>query len=252
MPPVPCRAAGARAAIAALALAAALPLPALADAALDAELDAVAALLPGRYIGSVPDPTAPAGSPPMRVYHRIAAVRLPRVGPGRAFYHRIARDGFDSPVPFQQKVYVLDEDPARPVNRMRAFVLAPGMPAVDPGPALAALDPAKTLRFPPECAIRWARGEPPDTWVGRVRRQDCSYRSERFGQTISPDLTYVVSPGWLAVEDLLYGEDGESLVPSPGLARAVRVVATSPSPAAGDAAATPPASSSAAAPGTGP
>lgn len=230
MPPVPRRAAGPWAAIASLAvaLAAALPTAALADAALDADLDAVAALLPGRYIGSVPDPTAPAGAPPMRVYHRIDAVRLPRFGAGRAFYHRIARDGFDAPVPFQQKVYVLDEDPARPFNRMRAFVLAPGTPAIDPGPALAALDPAKTLRFPPECAIRWARGEPPDTWIGRVRREDCSYPSERFGQKISPDLTYVVSPGWLAVEDLLFGEDGESLVPSPGLSRAVRLVEGQP------------------------
>jgi hypothetical protein len=206
-------------------LLAALLLPdlAVADVALDQELAAITALLPGRYQATLPDPR---GGAPLVIHHEIIPVQAPAFGPGRAFYHQISRDGFDVDVPFQQKVYVFDEDPGRPRNRMRSFVLAPGTATVSPsrGPAaLAALEPAATMFFPPACIINWATGQDPGTWVARVRREDCSYVSERFRQKISPDLTYVVAPAWLAVEDLLFGEDGKSLVPSPGLARAERL-----------------------------
>lgn len=204
-----------------------LPGLAVADGALDQELAAITALLPGRYQATLPDPR---GGAPLVIHHEIIPVQAPAFGPGRAFYHQIARDGFDVAVPFQQKIYVFDEDPARPRNRMRSFVLAPGAPSISPArapAALAALEPAATMSFPPACIINWAAGDEPGTWVARVRREDCSYQSERFRQTISPDLTYVVAPGWLAVEDLLFGEDGKSLVPSPGLARAERL-ATGP------------------------
>jgi hypothetical protein len=201
------------------------PVPVAADPALDRDLAAITALLPGRYEVKLPDPR---GGGSMTIHHEIIPVQVPAFGRGRAFYHQIARDGFDADVPFQQKVYVFDEDPARPRNRMRSFVLAPGAPTVSPvrGPAaLAALEPGATMSFPPACIINWSAGDEPGAWVARVRREDCSYRSERFAQNISPDLTYVVTPGWLAVEDLLFGEDGKSLVPSPGLIRAVRVPA---------------------------
>jgi hypothetical protein len=197
--------------------------PAAADPALDRELAAITALLPGRYEVTLPDPR---GGGSMTIHHEIIPVQVPAFGPGRAFYHQISRDGFDADVPFQQKVYVFDEDPGRPRNRMRSFVLAPGAATVSPargGAALAALQPAATMSFPPACIINWSAGDEPGSWVARVRREDCSYRSERFGQMISPDLTYVVAPGWLAVEDRLFGEDGKSLVPSPGLGRARRL-----------------------------
>jgi hypothetical protein len=196
--------------------------PAAADQALDRELAAITALLPGRYAVTLPDPR---GGGTLRIHHEIIPVQAPAFGPGRAFYHQISRDGFDVDVPFQQKIYVFDEDPARPRNRMRSFVLAPGAPTASParGPAaLAALQPAATMSFPPACIINWSAGEEPGTWVARVRREDCSYVSERFRQKISPDLTYVVAPDSFAVEDLLFGEDGRSLVPSPGLMRAAR------------------------------
>jgi hypothetical protein len=205
-----------------LLLTGAMVVPAGADPALDRELAAIAALLPGRYAVTLPDPR---GGGTVTIHHEIIPVEVTAFGPGRAFYHQISRDGFDADVPFQQKIYVFDEDPARPRNRMRSFVLAPGAPTVSParGPAaLAALRPVATMSFPPACIVNWSAGDEPGTWVGRVRREDCSYRSERFGQNISPDLTYVVAPGWLAVEDLLFGEDGRSLVPSPGLQRAAR------------------------------
>jgi hypothetical protein len=205
-----------------LLLAGPVAVPAAADPALDRELAAIAALLPGRYQVTLPDPR---GGGPMTIHHEIIPVQVPAFGAGRAFYHQISRDGFDVDVPFQQKVYVFDEDPARPRNRMRSFVLAPGAPTASParGPAaLAALQPAATMSFPPACIINWSAGEEPGTWVARVRREDCSYVSERFRQKISPDLTYVVAPDSFAVEDLLFGEDGRSLVPSPGLMRAAR------------------------------
>lgn len=210
-------------------LAALMPGAAMADQTLDRELAAIVALLPGRYEATLPDPR---GGAPLVVAHEILPVEVPAFGPGRAFYHQISRDGFDADVPFQQKVYVFDEEPGRPRNRMRSFVLAPGAPTVSParGPAaLAALAPAATLTFPPGCIINWSGGDEPGTWVARVRREDCSYRSERFRQLISPQLTYIVAPDWLAVEDLLFGAGGESLVPSPGLARAKRL----PGPPAG-------------------
>jgi hypothetical protein len=208
-------------------LLAALLLPGLAAAnpALDQQLAAIAALLPGRYQATLPDPR---GGPPLVLSHEISPVEAPAFGPGRAFYHQISRDGFDADVPFQQKVYVFDESPDRARNRMRSWVLMPGAATVSParGPAaLAALQPAATLSFPLECAINWGAGEEPGTWVARVRREDCSYVSERFGQKISPDLTYVLAPAWFAVEDLLFGEDGKPVVPSAGLMRAQRLPA---------------------------
>ncbi|MBL8226712.1 MAG: hypothetical protein JNM50_15405 [Chromatiales bacterium] len=199
--------------------------PAAADPALDRDLAAIIALLPGRYEVTLPDPR---GGGPMTIHHEIIPVQAPAFGPGRAFYHQISRGGFDVDVPFQQKIYVFDEDPVRPRNRMRSFVLAPGAATASPargGAALAALQPAATMTFPPACIINWSAGDEPGTWVARVRREDCSYRSERFGQKISPDLTYVIAPGWLAVEDVLFGEDGKSLVSSPGLMRAARLPA---------------------------
>jgi hypothetical protein len=193
--------------------------------AIEVELAAITALLPGRYVAELPDPRSPTG-PRLRIYHEILPVRAPRFGAGLAFYHQISRDGFDADTPFQQKVYVFDASPDRPRNRMRSFVLMPGAASVSPRrglAALAALDPGATLAFPPACIINWSPGEVPGSYLARVRRADCRYRSERFGQDISPDLTYLLTPDSLAVEDLLFGADGKSLVPSPGLAPAVRL-----------------------------
>ena len=183
---------------------------------LDAELEQIMALLPGRYEG-------PANEG--RLYHKIVPITAPNFGAGSVFYHQISRDGFDSTAPFQQKIYVFNRDPGRSFNRMRSWVFFPkqGFANLEQDPsALRALQPAQLMNFPLDCAIRWARGDAPGRFVARVRREDCTYDSVGFRQKISPDMTYVLDDGSFALEDILYGESGQPLFPSAGLLRAAR------------------------------
>ena len=183
---------------------------------LEAELAQILALLPGRYEG-------PASGG--RLYHKIVPIAAPNFGDAAVFYHQISRDGFDSTAPFQQKIYVFNRDPARVDNRMRSWVFFPkqGYANLERDPvALRALQPAQLMNFPLECAIRWARGDAPGRFVARVRREDCTYDSAGFRQKISPDMTYVLDGESFALEDILYGENGQPLFPSAGLLRAAR------------------------------
>ena len=194
---------------------------------LDAELEQILALLPGRYEGEAPDARDPTGQRRLPLQHKIVRVQAPQFG-GTVFYHQISRDGLDSPKPFQQKIYAFDRSPARAANTMRSWVFRPGQgPAnldLDPT-ALRALDPAALMNFPPECAIRWSRGKAPGSFVARVRRQDCSYESAAFRQRISPDMTYELAPGSFGIEDVLYGADGRPLFPPTGVLVAARLPA---------------------------
>jgi len=186
---------------------------------LDTELAEILALLPGRYEG-------PASGG--RLFHKIVPITAPNFGDAAVFYHQISRDGFDSPTPFQQKIYVFNRDPARGFNRMRSWVFFPkqGYANLEQhAAALRALQPAQLMNFPLECAIRWGRGDAPGRYVARVRRQDCTYDSAGFKQKISPEMTYVLDRESFSLEDILYGENGQPLFPSAGLLRAAREAA---------------------------
>jgi hypothetical protein len=183
---------------------------------LDAELAQIVALLPGRYAGA-----AGAG----RLYHKIVPITAPNFGEAAVFYHQISRDDYDSATPFQQKIYVFDRDPARAFNRMRSWVFFPKQGYANlerDAAALRTLQPAQLMNFPIECAIRWSGGDSPGRFVARVRREECTYDSAGFRQKISPDMTYVLDRESFALEDILYGQDGQPLFPSAGLLRAGR------------------------------
>jgi hypothetical protein len=214
---LPSRALQFGAALLAAALATACAAPTRrAATTLDAELGQIMALLPGRYEG-------PASGG--RLYHKIVPITAPNFGAAAVFYHQISRDGYDSAAPFQQKIYVFDRDPARAFNRMRSWVFFPQQGYANlerDAAALRALQPAQLMNFPLECAIRWTRGDSPDRFVARVRREECTYDSAGFKQKISPDMTYVLDRDAFALEDVLYGENGRPLFPSAGLLRAPR------------------------------
>lgn len=183
---------------------------------LDAELGQLMALLPGRYEG-------PASGG--RLYHKIVPIAAPNFGEAAVFYHQISRDGYDSVTPFQQKIYVFNRDPARAFNRMRSWVFFPKQGYANleqDAAALRTLQPAQLMDFPIECAIRWSSGGSPGRFVARVRREECTYDSAGFKQKISPDMTYVLDRDSFALEDILYGENGQPLFPSAGLLRAAR------------------------------
>ncbi len=184
--------------------------------ALDAELDQILALLPGRYTGPAPNG---------HLFHKIVPIVAPQFGDAGMFYHQISRDGFDSATPFQQKIYVFDRDPARSFNRMRSWVFFPKQGYANleqDAAALRAVTPAMLMNFPLACAIRWESGDAPARFVARVRREDCTYDSAGFRQKISPEMTYVLDRESFALEDILYGENGQPLFPPGGLLRAAR------------------------------
>lgn len=189
----------------------------VASPALDAELREIVAALPGRYSGP-----ANGGA----IYHKIVRIDAPQFGGDTVFYHQISRDGFDSPAPFQQKVYVFDRSPARTANVMRSWVFFPkqGYANFERDPAaLKSVQPAMLMNFPVECAIRWSRGEAPGQFYARVRRGQCSFDGVAFKQRITPEMTYVLERDAFSIEDILYGENGQPLFPSSGLLRAPRV-----------------------------
>ncbi|HPF26447.1 MAG TPA: hypothetical protein P5528_05485 [Steroidobacteraceae bacterium] len=183
-------------------------------------------LLPGHYSGPAPaDPREP-GAPAGRLFHKIVPITAPQFGAQYVFYHQISRDGFDSSQPFQQKIYAFDLDPKRSTNRMRSVVFYPqqGYANLEQHAAqLASLDPTVLMQFPESCAIRWLAGERPGVFVARVSRSDCQYVSKAFKQIIAPDLTYVLSEAEFAIEDVLYGENGQPLFPPSGLLHATRL-----------------------------
>ncbi len=187
--------------------------------ALDAELNEITALLPGRYLGER------VGAGGTAVFHKIVPLTAPQFG-ARVFYHQISRDDFDSSKPLQQKIYVLDESRSRRINSMRAWVFRPGQGFAnleqDPK-ALAALTPAMLMSFPKGCEIRWASGAGAREFIATVKRGDCHYDSAAFKQRVAPEMRYELSPGAFAMRDVIRGANDQLLFPDSGLMRASRL-----------------------------
>ena len=141
-----------------------------ADVALERELRELLDVLPGYYSGEVRDPSDPTGTRRMTLFHKIVRIEAPQFGE-TVFYHQISRDGFDSLRPAQQKIYAFDRNPTRRDNRMRSWVFYPNQQAgnLERSPtAIAALQADSLMNFPPECAIRWQRGEQAN-FIARVQ-----------------------------------------------------------------------------------
>jgi len=196
---------------------------------LDRELAQILELLPGRYAGETRDPRDASGRP-ITLYHKIARIDAPQFGSDTVYYHLIARDGFDSEKPFQQKIYAFDRRPDRRINSMRSWVYLPTTPGsnLERDPARQkALRQDELMNFPVECAIRWSRAEPAagaaPEFIARVKPADCAFQSAAFRQTIRPDMTYVVSAARFGIQDILNGENGQPLFPTSGISYAPRI-----------------------------
>jgi peptidylprolyl isomerase len=196
-----------------------------ADPRLERELRELLEWLPGRYAGEVPDPANAASGKRITLYHKIVRIEAPQFGE-TVFYHQISRDGFDADRPAQQKIYAFDRNPERTENRMRSWVFYPNQGGAnlekDPA-AIAALQAAALMNFPLECAIKWRRGARPLSFVAKVKREECSYRSAAFRQNIRPEMTYELTRTTFGIEDILYGESGAPLFPSAGVLTVARV-----------------------------
>ncbi|MFM8480552.1 MAG: peptidylprolyl isomerase [Gammaproteobacteria bacterium] len=190
-------------------------------------------LFSGRYSGMAADPTDPTAQRQISLYHKISRIDWPVLG-DHVFYHQIALDGFDSKKPWQQKIYVFDQDPARKQDTMRAFVIPPSLD-------LANLegDPVKLSRlakagspeaaglqgFASGCEIRWSSAAE-GVFAARVRKQDCNYESAAFKQRISPEISYRLSAGSFGFEETLYGAKGKPLFPASGMITLARQAST--------------------------
>ncbi len=106
-----------------LAVALLVALPGVGGHALDleGELTEILALLPGRYRGVAPDPRDPE-APAQPLFHKIVRIDAPQFGSDAVYYHVIAREGYDSVTPFQQKIYAFDRSAGRAGNAMRSWV----------------------------------------------------------------------------------------------------------------------------------
>ncbi|NBR16974.1 MAG: hypothetical protein EBT81_03535 [Gammaproteobacteria bacterium] len=159
-----------------------------------AEFAELAQLFSGRYSGVVADPTDPTAQRRISLYHKIVRIDWSALGE-YVYYHQISLDGFDSKKPWQQKIYVFDQDPARKQDAMRAFVVPPSLELAnleaDPvklGRLTKASSPtaAGLQGFEAGCEFRWSRAAQ-GVFTARVRKRDCSYDSTAFKQKISPE-----------------------------------------------------------------
>jgi hypothetical protein len=89
---------------------------------LQSELNELVEVVVGRYSGEVVDPADHSGERRTTLHHKIVRVDLPSFGE-YVIYHQVSRDALDSVAPWQQKLYVFDQDPKRRYNSMRAFVI---------------------------------------------------------------------------------------------------------------------------------
>lgn len=197
------------------------------------ERDALIESFVGRYSGEVIDPTDPAGERRMMLHHKIVRIDLPAFGE-YVLYHQISRDRLDSSEPWQQKIYVFDENPKRRQNAMRSFVIPAtlGLANFEGDPvrfqtlASAASPEAAGLQgFPDGCRILWSR-EAESAFVARVRREDCRYDSAIFRQRISASMTYRVTSESLGVEESFFAANGKSLFPQRGVLTVARKPST--------------------------
>lgn len=197
------------------------------------ELNELLLVLPGRYSGEVADPTDPTGMRRIMLHHKIVRVDLPHFGE-YVLHHQISTDALDSARPWQQKLYVFEQHSSRRQNAMRTFLIPSnldlanfeGDPVRFKRLASAASPAAAGLAgFPDGCRILWTR-EKTSAFVGRVRRQDCRYDSDSFGQRVSAAMTLRVTSVEFGVEESIFGANGKPLVPSRGLLTVARKPST--------------------------
>jgi peptidylprolyl isomerase len=202
----------------------AAPGSATTRAALDAELTRVLTLLPGRYVGPGPA-SGPPSAPAAPLYHRIATLDAPRLG-RHVLYHEIARDGFESRRPLQQKIYVFDTRPNRTRNSMRSWTAPFGtvIPAPDrDAAALAAIDLRQLKSFPPGCEIRWRTADAAaPQLIAEVLPEHCTFASEAFRQSVSPSMRYELDARSFTLREVFYDSNRRLLFPDSGPLQARR------------------------------
>lgn len=200
---------------------------------LDSELNQLFELVVGRYSGEVADPMDESDQRRTMLHHKIVRVDLPNFGE-YVLHHQISRDGLDSETPWQQKIYVFDQDPKRRHNTMRAFVIPREL-----GLANFEGDPVKFQRlvsakspeaaglqfFPDGCQITWAREEE-SVFIAQVKRGKCRYESPVFRQRVSVSLAYRVTPVSFGIEENFFGVNGKPLLPRSGLLTVARKPST--------------------------
>ena len=200
---------------------------------LQSELNELVEVVVGRYSGEVVDPADHSGERRTTLHHKIVRVDLPSFGE-YVIYHQVSRDALDSVAPWQQKLYVFDQDPKRRYNSMRAFVIPTelGLANFEGDPIkfqklASASSPATAglQGFPDGCQIKWER-EAPSVFVARVERGKCRYESPALRQRISASMTYRATPDSFGVEEVFFGPNGKSLFPQRGLLTVARKPST--------------------------
>ncbi len=200
---------------------------------LDSELNDLLESVVGRYSGEVVDPTDEFGVRRIMLHHKIVRIDLPNFGE-YVLHHQISRDGLDSESPWQQKIYVFDQDSKRRNNTMRTFVIP-----LELGLANFEGDPVKFQKlasvssplaaglqgFPDGCKITWSR-EADSIFVARGGREKCRYESLAFRQRVSASLTYRVTSKSFGIEEQFFGANGKPLFPQRGLLTVARKPST--------------------------
>lgn len=200
---------------------------------LDSELNQLLELVVGRYSGEVVDPADESGERQTMLHHKIVRIDLPNFGE-YVLHHQISRDALDSETPWQQKIYVFDQDPKRRSNTMRTFVIPRelGLANVEGDPVkfqtLASASTPSTAGlqgFPDGCKITWTR-EAESIFLARIGREKCRYESPVFRQRVSASLTYRVTSNSFGIEETFFGANGKALFPQKGLLTVARKPST--------------------------
>ena len=192
--------------------------------ALEQELSALLASLPGEYVGAAPKGMTPQGET-HQLMHRFRAVTAPQLGE-RLMYYTVtpdtpANDTAQRPI-LQAKVFVFESAPTRSANTMHALVLTQAQAEAlrDEGDAgWQKLEREGLMSFPSDCFFTWTRDEAGFNAAGSTT---CSYESRAFKQVITPRMRYRISEESFQFEETLLGEDGTAIVSTGGLQSAAR------------------------------
>lgn len=191
--------------------------------ALEQELSALLASLPGEYVGTAPKGMTPQGET-HQLIHRLRAVTAPQLGE-RVMYYTVTRDTADRPI-LQAKLFVFESAPTRSANTMHALVLTQAQAEAlrdedegDSGAAWQKLEREGLMSFPSDCFFTWTRDEAGFNAAGSTT---CSYESRAFKQVITPKMRYRISEESFQFEETLLGEDGQAIVSTGGLLSAAR------------------------------
>lgn len=190
-------------------------------AALDAELAAIRAQLPGAYEGPSPSPWDP--SVTLQLQHVFAEIEAPQFGE-LVYYYQLSLDG----KAMQQKLFAFDLDPARARNAMQPTILPPGMYPADlhtQPDVWATLNPEKTGTLPAACALEWRADDATSAWQYSAISlpRNCRFESPSFGGTIKGYIRYDFSPSALRWAERLVADSGELMAETPRPLVATRV-----------------------------